>query len=81
MIQDPVFCFKSSIRPLVRAYYHTYGLPVVISNCSNNYGPAQHYEKLIPLMIQNIVNKKSLPGMETEKYKRLVICRRSRGSN
>ena len=45
----------------MRAYYHTYSLPVVISNCSNNYGPAQHFEKLIPLMIKNIVDKKSLP--------------------
>ena len=59
--RSPYSASKAASDHLVRAYYHTYGLPVVISNCSNNYGPAQHYEKLIPLMIQNIVNKKSLP--------------------
>lgn len=59
--RSPYSASKAASDHLVRAYYHTYDLPVVISNCSNNYGPAQHYEKLIPLMIQNIVNKKSLP--------------------
>jgi dTDP-glucose 4,6-dehydratase len=43
------------------AYYHTYGLPVTLSNCSNNYGPYQFPEKLIPLMILNILEGKSLP--------------------
>jgi len=46
---------------LVRAYYHTYGLPIVISNCSNNYGSHQFPEKLIPLMINNMVHNKPLP--------------------
>ncbi len=59
--RSPYSASKAASDHLVRAYYHTYDLPVVVSNCSNNYGPAQHYEKLIPLMIQNIVNKKSLP--------------------
>ena len=59
--RSPYSASKAASDHLVRAYYHTYGLPVVISNCTNNYGPAQHYEKLIPLMIQNIVNKKLLP--------------------
>ncbi|HBN49809.1 MAG TPA: dTDP-glucose 4,6-dehydratase, partial [Thalassospira sp.] len=46
---------------LVRAWHHTYGLPVIISNCSNNYGPYQFPEKLIPLMILNILHGKALP--------------------
>jgi dTDP-glucose 4,6-dehydratase len=45
----------------VKAYYHTYGLPVTISNCSNNYGPYQFPEKLIPLMINNMLEEKTLP--------------------
>jgi len=45
----------------VRAYHDTYGLPVVISNCSNNYGPFQFPEKLIPLFINNIKSGKALP--------------------
>ena len=59
--RSPYSASKAASDHLVRAYYHTYGLPILLSNCSNNYGPAQHFEKLIPLMIQNIVNKKSLP--------------------
>ena len=46
---------------MVRAYHHTFGLPVVISNCSNNYGPYQFPEKLIPLCINNIKHGKPLP--------------------
>jgi dTDP-glucose 4,6-dehydratase len=45
----------------VRAYYNTYGIPVVLSNCSNNYGPNQFPEKLIPLAINNIRNRKEVP--------------------
>ena len=45
----------------MRAYHHTYGLPTVTSNCSNNYGPRQFPEKLIPLMIHNALSGKSLP--------------------
>jgi dTDP-glucose 4,6-dehydratase len=46
---------------MVRAFWHTYNFPIVISNCSNNYGPNQFPEKLIPLFINNIVNNKALP--------------------
>ena len=46
---------------LVRAYHHTYGLPVVITNCSNNYGPYQFPEKLIPVVIQSVLARKQVP--------------------
>ena len=59
--RSPYSASKASSDHLVRAYYHTYGLPILISNCSNNYGPSQHSEKLIPLMINNIINNKPLP--------------------
>jgi len=58
---SPYSASKASSDHLVRAYYHTYQLPMVISNCSNNYGSHQFPEKLIPLMIHNIKNNKSLP--------------------
>jgi len=59
--RSPYSASKASSDHLVRAYYHTFGLPVVISNCSNNYGPNQFPEKLIPLMINNIIHNKPLP--------------------
>ncbi len=59
--RSPYSASKASSDHLVRAYYHTYGLPIVISNCSNNYGPNQFPEKLLPLAINNIVNNKSIP--------------------
>lgn len=59
--RSPYSASKASSDHLVRAYYHTYKLPVTISNCSNNYGPHQHTEKLIPLVINNILAKKSIP--------------------
>jgi dTDP-glucose 4,6-dehydratase len=59
--RSPYSASKASSDHLVRAYFHTYGLPVVISNCSNNYGPNQFPEKLIPLCIQNILHGKPLP--------------------
>jgi dTDP-glucose 4,6-dehydratase len=59
--RSPYSASKASSDHLVRAYYHTYGLPIVISNCSNNYGSYQFPEKLIPLFIHNIKNNKSLP--------------------
>ena len=59
--RSPYSASKAASDHLVRAYFRTYGLPVVLSNCSNNYGPCQHTEKLIPLMIQNIINQKPLP--------------------
>ena len=74
IVGDPPFNEKTSYAPnspysaskaasdhLVRAYHHTYGLPTVTTNCSNNYGPRQFPEKLIPLMILNALNGKPLP--------------------
>ena len=58
---SPYSASKASADLLVRAYHRTYGLPVTISRCSNNYGPYQFPEKLIPLMITNALNNKSLP--------------------
>ena len=59
--RSPYSASKASSDHFVRAYYHTYGLPVILSNCSNNYGPFQFPEKLIPLMINNIRQMKPLP--------------------
>ena len=59
--RSPYSASKASSDHIVRAYHHTYGLPIVISNCSNNYGSHQYPEKLIPLMIGNIVAEKPLP--------------------
>lgn len=58
---SPYAASKAAADHLVRAYHHTYGLPVLTTNCSNNYGPYQHPEKLIPLMIQNARAGKPLP--------------------
>ncbi len=58
---SPYAASKASSDHLVRAYYHTYGLPVTITNCSNNYGPYQFPEKLIPLMIMNGLTGRPLP--------------------
>ena len=58
---SPYAASKASSDHLVRAYFHTYGLPVTITNCSNNYGPFQFPEKLIPLMILNALNGRPLP--------------------
>lgn len=59
--RSPYSSSKASSDHLVRAYFHTYGMPVKISNCSNNYGSHQFPEKLIPLMIHNIKENKPLP--------------------
>lgn len=72
--EDPAFCETTPYAPnspysaskaasdhIVRAYYHTYGFPVVTTNCSNNYGPYQFPEKLIPLMILTALEEKPLP--------------------
>ncbi|MBF2067313.1 MAG: dTDP-glucose 4,6-dehydratase [Calothrix sp. C42_A2020_038] len=58
---SPYAASKAGSDHLVRAYYHTYGLPTLTTNCSNNYGPCQFPEKLIPLMILNALNGKPLP--------------------
>lgn len=68
--RSPYSASKASADHLVRAYYHTYNLPILISNCSNNYGPYQFPEKLIPLMINNIRHRKSLPIYGDGKYTR-----------
>ncbi len=59
--RSPYSASKASSDHLVRAYFHTYGLPVVITNCSNNYGQNQFPEKLIPLAINNIKHMKPIP--------------------
>ena len=58
---SPYAASKASSDHLVSSYYKTYKLPVIITNCSNNYGPKQHPEKLIPKLIYNILNNKPLP--------------------
>lgn len=58
---SPYSASKAGSDMLVRAYYHTYGLSAVITNCSNNYGPYQFPEKLIPVVIQSVLQRKSIP--------------------
>jgi dTDP-glucose 4,6-dehydratase len=67
---SPYSASKASSDHFVRAYGETYGLPYVITNCSNNYGPFHFPEKLIPLFINNIINNKSLPVYGDGKYTR-----------
>lgn len=59
--RSPYSASKAASDHLVRAYFHTYGLPVTISNCSNNYGPYHFPEKLIPLFITNLIEGKKVP--------------------
>ncbi len=68
--RSPYSASKASSDHFVRAYWHTYHLPVVVSNCSNNYGPYHFPEKLIPLMISNIKNRKALPVYGDGQYTR-----------
>ena len=67
---SPYSASKAASDHFVRAYHETYKIPIVISNCSNNYGPNQFPEKLIPLMISNIINGKTLPVYGDGKYTR-----------
>jgi len=67
---SPYSASKASSDHFVRAYADTYGMPVVVTNCSNNYGPNHFPEKLIPLCIHNIINNKSLPVYGDGKYTR-----------
>lgn len=67
---SPYSASKASSDHFVRAYGETYGLPYIITNCSNNYGPNQFPEKLIPLFIHNIINNKALPVYGDGKYTR-----------
>ena len=59
--RSPYSASKAASDHLVNAYYHTYGLPITMSNCSNNYGPRQHEEKLIPKIIKNLLSGKKVP--------------------
>ena len=68
--RSPYSSSKASSDHLVRAYHHTYNLPIVVSNCSNNYGPNQFPEKLLPLFINNIKHNKPLPVYGDGKYTR-----------
>lgn len=67
---SPYSASKASSDHFVRAYHDTYGLPIVLTNCSNNYGPNHFPEKLIPLCIHNILNNKPLPIYGNGKYTR-----------
>jgi dTDP-glucose 4,6-dehydratase len=67
---SPYSASKASSDHFVRAYGETYGLPYVITNCSNNYGPNHFPEKLVPLFIHNIINNKALPVYGDGKYTR-----------
>jgi len=58
---SPYSASKAASDMLVRAYHHTYGLPTVVTNCSNNYGPFQFPEKLIPVVIQSVMTRKPVP--------------------
>ena len=73
---SPYSASKASADLIVRAYHETYGLPVTISRCSNNYGPFQFPEKLIPLMINNCLKDKSLPvygdGMQVRDWLHVI---------
>ena len=58
---SPYSASKAAADHLVRAYYHTYGLPTLVTNCSNNYGPFQFPEKLVPLTLLNALEGRDLP--------------------
>lgn len=68
--RSPYSASKAASDHFVRAYFNTYDMPIVLSNCSNNYGPNQYPEKLIPLFIANIQNNKPLPVYGDGKYTR-----------
>lgn len=65
--RSPYSATKAGSDHLVRSYYHTYGLPITISNCSNNYGPYQHQEKFIPTVIRSCLNWQRIPIYSTGK--------------
>jgi dTDP-glucose 4,6-dehydratase len=73
---SPYSASKASSDMFVRAYHHTYGLPAIITNCSNNYGPFQFPEKLIPVVIQSVLARKQIPvygdGMNVRDW--LYVC-------
>jgi dTDP-glucose 4,6-dehydratase len=59
--RNPYSASKAAADFLVRSYFHTYGLPITISNCSNNYGPGQNAEKFIPTVINNLLDEGKIP--------------------
>ncbi|MAH46093.1 dTDP-glucose 4,6-dehydratase [Candidatus Pacearchaeota archaeon] len=59
--RNPYAASKAASDHMVRAFFHTYDLPVTLSNCSNNYGPSQHKEKFIPVVINSILSRKKIP--------------------
>ena len=59
--RSPYSASKASSDHFVRSYFHTYGLPILISNCSNNFGPNQNNEKLVPVVINSIINNQKIP--------------------
>ena len=72
---SPYAASKAAADHLVRAYYHTYGLPILMTNCSNNYGPYQFPEKLIPLILLNALEGKPLPLYGNgQQIRGLVTC-------
>ena len=76
---SPYSASKASSDFLVRAYHHTYGLPVVTTNCSNNYGPRQFPEKLIPVIIESICHAPVHSRLwRRHERARLALCARSR---
>ena len=74
---SPYAATKAASDHLVSSYVRTYGIPAIVTNCSNNYGPKQHPEKLIPKLIYNILNNKSLPIYGNGKNSREWIYVRS----
>ena len=74
---SPYAASKASSDHLVRAWVHTYGLPAIVTNCSNNYGPYQFPEKLIPLMIANALHGQAAAGIRRRPAgARLAVCAR-----
>ena len=73
---SPYSASKAGSDHLVRSYFHTYGLPVVTTNCSNNYGPFQFPEKLIPLMIANALGRQAAAGLRRRAQRARLALRR-----
>ena len=72
--RSSLFCVKGFLDHLVRAWYHTYQLPTLVTHCSNNFGPRQNCEKLLPKIILNAMNDEEIPIYGDEEHERLVIC-------
>ena len=72
---SPYAASKASADHLVRAYFHTYGMPVLITNCSNNYGPYQFPEKLIPLMILNALERPAAADLRRRRQRPRLAAR------